>query len=176
MYLFLCPQLEMEVSRITVLIEQEVTTPTLQTFPVISLAMGKYSTKALYLSLKDWSSKVKLKTLDILIYVYVQCMTNSMYMYVCHFCHIMCVCSWGQVQRSFWKLPTTTSGLIPGSPFWNQSWTPRMSLSTCRGAWRPKWWDLSLISTICMPEVGICSLYLLSLSLLLYEPVFAGII
>ena len=54
----LLTQLEMQVSRIAVLIEQEVVTPTLQTFPIISLAMGKYSTTALYLRLQDWSSKV----------------------------------------------------------------------------------------------------------------------
>jgi hypothetical protein len=53
---------EMQVARISVLIEQEVTVPSLRTFPVISLTMGKYSSMALLVKLQDWSSKLKAST------------------------------------------------------------------------------------------------------------------
>lgn len=54
----LSSQFDMQVANISVLIEQEVTTPALRTFPAISVVMGKYSNVALYVKLQDWSSKV----------------------------------------------------------------------------------------------------------------------
>ena len=57
--LFPFPQLEVKVANITLLIEQEVTEPSLRTFPALSLMMGKYSSTALVVKLQDWSSKVK---------------------------------------------------------------------------------------------------------------------
>ena len=60
-----CVQFEMEIKNISVLVEQEVTTPPLRTFPAIALLMGKYSSVALFVRVQDWSSKVRKTTCSI---------------------------------------------------------------------------------------------------------------
>ena len=63
----LSAQFELRVANISVVVEQEVTTPSLRTFPAVSLAMGKYSSTALFLELQNWSSKVRH---DVILFVY----------------------------------------------------------------------------------------------------------